>query len=319
LAEENLRECQLSRSIVMAAAETEGDRILAQFMHFDQNADGKIDRGELLTILQGFDADKWTPERVDGIITAADLNKDGAIQYEEFLIWASKEGADQADFLKAADRVPPEAIDSLVRTLSAHSTSSGKDDLVPALEELHKVPWEQKEPAIATLTKILANTVKDPSNPKFRRLRRANPTLQTKIFSVPGCAELLMAAGFEVEGDELVLPEGVDVAWILDELKSFGSQELMEHARAERDARIAAAKAEDAKASELKGRVTGGSAEDRKRLLQQLEYDRQEREMREKLAAEGYREEVGIPAEKKGSAVKRFADIGVDLNKPAGG
>lgn len=302
----------------MAAVETQGDRILTQFSHFDQNGDGSIDRQELLTILQGFDPVKWTDERVDGILVEADLKKDGVIHYKEFVAWVSKDGKDQADFLKAADVLAPEAIEGLVRSLSNHSATSGKGDLVGALEALHQVPWEKKEPAVATLLKILQNTAKDPSNPKFRRLKTTNAVLQAKVFAVPGCAELLMASGFEVDGDDLVLPDGVDVSWVVEELGGFGNKELLDQRRAERDAKIEAAKAEEAKGKALKGHNLGGSPEDRKRLLEKIEYDRQERLKRDELAAEGYHEQVFIPAEKNGGDVPGFKSIGVDLDKGGG-
>lgn len=299
------------------AAETQADRILAQFKFYDVNGDGIIDRSELQTILQGYDSSKWTTEKVDAILAAADLNKDQCISYDEFVAFVSNSGDDQAEFLKAAEKVPDAAIVSLVRSVSQVSEASGKGDLTPALEELANVPWEKKEPAIGLMLKLLRNIVNDPTNPKFRRLKRSNAKLQEVVFSVPGCAELLMASGFEPEGEELVLPEGVDVKWILDELDSFGKQELMDKMRAERDAKIAAAKAEAEKAKDLKGHIHGGS-DDRKALLEKIEYDRQERVAREKLAAEGFREEVAIPAEKAGGGVTRFSDVGVDLNKPAG-
>lgn len=302
------------------AGETEGDRLLSLFRSFDQNGDGKIDRSELKNALQQtFGASKWPDDRIDRVLTDADMNKDSAIQYEEFVTWVSKGGDDQAEFLKAAEILTPQAIDGLVRSISNISHQSGMHDLVAPLEELHAVPWETKEPAIALLLKLLQNILKDVANPKFRRLKLTNATLSAKVFSVPGCKELLLGAGFEQEGEELVLPEGVDIQWVVDDLTSFGSKELMDHQRAERDARIAAARVEEAKAKALKGHAGGGGDEERKRLLELAAYDKQERAAREKLLAEGYREEVPIAGEKTGAAVTRYGDIGVDLNAKGGG
>jgi len=289
------------------------------FRAFDQNGDGEIDKTELLNILQSFDSDKWTSERVDAILKSADLNKDGVLQYEEFVNYLEKDP--EGEFSKDAAKVkpiPPEAIVELVRQASTMSEEAGKPDLLGPLQALQEMPWEKKEPAISLMLKLLQNVAKNPGVEKYRHLKRTNPTLQQKIFSVPGCAELLMAAGFEPESDEeLVLPESADIQWVIDQLTEFGNEELMAQRRAERDARIAAAKAEETKAKELKGMARSSDA-DRKALLEKIEYDRQEREAREKLAAEGFREKVSIPAEKGGGDVTRFSDIGVDLNRGGG-
>lgn len=298
--------------------DTGSDRLRTLFEFFDQNGDGQIDRGELLSILQSLDEAQWNEDRVDQVLEEADLNKDSRIQYDEFVAWIIKKGDDQDFFRQIQKPVPEEAINGLVRQLSNMSEENGKTDLVAPLKALHDVPWEKKEPAIALLLKLLQNVVKSPDNPKFRKLKRTNATLQAKVFSVPGCAEVLFAAGFEAQGDELVLPDSVDVQWVVDELTSFGNEELMAQKRAERDARIAALKAEEGKSKQLTGKVTGGDAEERRKMLELIEYDRQERLAREKLAAEGYREQVAIPAEKGGGAVTRFSDVGVDVNRGGG-
>lgn len=62
--------------------------ILDQFQLFDRNGDGVIDRRELGTVLKHLDASVWTDDTVDQVLTVADTNKDGKIQFEEFLVWA---------------------------------------------------------------------------------------------------------------------------------------------------------------------------------------------------------------------------------------
>lgn len=64
-----------------------GCRIVAAFNSFDLNGDGKIDKEELTTVLGKFYSKGVTPEEVDQLMIAADTNKDGRIEYEEFVQW----------------------------------------------------------------------------------------------------------------------------------------------------------------------------------------------------------------------------------------
>eukprot|EP00927_Polykrikos_kofoidii_P049817 TRINITY_DN43827_c0_g1_i1.p1 TRINITY_DN43827_c0_g1~~TRINITY_DN43827_c0_g1_i1.p1 ORF type:complete len:387 (-),score=76.58 TRINITY_DN43827_c0_g1_i1:35-1195(-) len=61
--------------------------VLSLFRSFDQNGDGVITRGELLRVLNALDGNCWTDSRIDRLLTAADMNKDGSIQLEEFIKW----------------------------------------------------------------------------------------------------------------------------------------------------------------------------------------------------------------------------------------
>eukprot|EP00929_Paragymnodinium_shiwhaense_P057148 TRINITY_DN2859_c0_g2_i1.p1 TRINITY_DN2859_c0_g2~~TRINITY_DN2859_c0_g2_i1.p1 ORF type:complete len:452 (+),score=179.53 TRINITY_DN2859_c0_g2_i1:133-1488(+) len=60
------------------------------FRRFDLNANGEIEREELMKVLQHLDGDgstSWTEERVDQLLKAADANRDGKIQLQEFLTY----------------------------------------------------------------------------------------------------------------------------------------------------------------------------------------------------------------------------------------
>lgn len=61
--------------------------VLDQFSRFDQNGDGVIDRQELGRVLKHLDAKVWTDAKVSQIMSVADTNQDGRIQFEEFVNW----------------------------------------------------------------------------------------------------------------------------------------------------------------------------------------------------------------------------------------
>ena len=55
--------------------------------------------------------------------------------------------------------------------------------------------------AVDTFCKIVNNIISHPTEPKYRRIRLANPTFQEKLWSSIGGPELLQAVGFKVVDD----------------------------------------------------------------------------------------------------------------------
>jgi len=79
---------------VMKASPGSLEHVTAVFQHFDANGDGEIQREELVQVLQLLDGERWTDQRIDDLVVAADANHDGKIQFGEFLRWVfSGEGA----------------------------------------------------------------------------------------------------------------------------------------------------------------------------------------------------------------------------------
>jgi len=76
------------------------EHVLALFKEFDQNGDGVIQYEELVQLLQRLDATSWTEERINQLLLAADINRDGQIQFDEFLTWVFGKG-DDADAMRA--------------------------------------------------------------------------------------------------------------------------------------------------------------------------------------------------------------------------
>merc|ERR1712048_271926 len=63
------------------------DHVMSLFQQFDQNGDGAISKEELVNVLQLLDDGSWTEERIEGLLEAADLNRDSKIQFGEFITW----------------------------------------------------------------------------------------------------------------------------------------------------------------------------------------------------------------------------------------
>jgi len=72
---------------VMKASPGSLEHVTAVFQHFDANGDGEIQREELVQVLQLLDGERWTDQRIDDLVVAADANHDGKIQFGEFLKW----------------------------------------------------------------------------------------------------------------------------------------------------------------------------------------------------------------------------------------
>ena len=77
----------------------------------------------------------------------------------------------------------------------------------------------QAPASFALLARIFDNVLKNPSEPKFRKLRLSNPALHGALVETEGALELLLSAGFRLEaGTE---ESGGCVAGPLREATSF--------------------------------------------------------------------------------------------------
>merc|ERR1711937_973775 len=74
-------------SASVAAGEL-SNKVLTVFQRFDQNGDGFIDREELKKVLHALDPALWTDRRPSRICNGLDRNRDGRVQYHEFVQWA---------------------------------------------------------------------------------------------------------------------------------------------------------------------------------------------------------------------------------------
>ena len=68
------------------------------------------------------------------------------------------------------------------------------------------VQHESGQICLTTVLKLVNNIISNQDEPKFRRIRTSNATIQSKILDVWGGTELLQAIGFAPQQEELVLP-----------------------------------------------------------------------------------------------------------------
>ena len=138
---------------------------------------------------------------------------------------------------------------------------------------------------------------KDPTNPKYRRIRKDNKQVSGKVLVCRGALSLLLAVGFESVGKFLVMEEGsVDGARVQHSIAALHA--VLAGQQAARQAQMAGLRAEAAhkKAArdQLKAAVAGDNAARRDPNWKAKQF------------------------EKNGKDIKRFSDIGVDLDAGGG-
>jgi len=128
--------------------------------------------------------------------------------------------------------------------------------LSEAFATLSRHPWEQQEGCYGLLLKLLENATKP--DPKFRTVKKDNAKLKEKVFDIAGAESVLLSAGFEAEGEALVLKSGDEAAIsqvtsVLEKLKEHANACNLEQIRRVRDDKIAKEKEIDAKLNEHGG------------------------------------------------------------------
>lgn len=103
------------------------------------------------------------------------------------------------DFLEDDEELAA-SVDLCLSTFIA-SASSTSPDVPPVCDEA------AIQTALVTANKMLTSLLSNPSEPKFRSVRVQNAAFQSKVASVPGAVDCMIAAGFQevVEGDEVYL------------------------------------------------------------------------------------------------------------------
>mmetsp|Transcript_14181 Transcript_14181/g.28542 ORF Transcript_14181/g.28542 Transcript_14181/m.28542 type:complete len:276 (-) Transcript_14181:58-885(-) len=76
-----------------------------------------------------------------------------------------------------------------------------------------------------TITKMLSNVLTNPTEPKFRKIRSANPNFAAKVYSCSGAPAVFKLCGFKdtIEEGFLVLPEAADLSLLQEALDQLAA------------------------------------------------------------------------------------------------
>jgi len=146
--------------------------------------------------------------------------------------------------------------------------------------------------ATEAIFKILQNLLQNPTEEKYRTLRRSNPAFAEKIGKAKGGVRFLKAVGFVEDGAGdaavLVLPADVDTDHLRKSkamLKEIAKQRMDEEAKKREAIRVADNAAAAVKLADLEAiskqnqaKQTEVEEEERARLLKGIEIDREDRE-----------------------------------------
>jgi len=179
------------------------------------------------------------------------------------------------------------------------STAAGKAKVVagPSVEEACNLLVKNEDSlvfqiATEAIFKILQNLLQNPTEEKYRTLRRSNPAFAEKIGKAKGGVRFLKAVGFVEDGAGdaavLVLPADVDTDHLRKSkamLKEIAKQRMDEEAKKREAIRVADNAAAAVKLADLEAiskqnqaKQTEVEEEERARLLKGIEIDREDRE-----------------------------------------
>lgn len=132
----------------------------------------------------------------------------------------------------------------------------------PLQGELEKV---KSDASLETMNKLVRNCVQNPGEEKYRRIRTTNEKIHAMLVAVDGAMSVMQTMGWVQEGEFLVLPAGAHLS--MQEVRDIEDAKL-KLKRAEEQAMMRAAMPKKQEDPEMK------------RLREQLELDRREREAR---------------------------------------
>jgi dynein heavy chain len=102
------------------------------FKILDKDGNGKLDRGELASVLEKLDGEYWNIKRIRTLFRAADVDRDQFISWPEFLKWIFSSGDEQRALLNAVPALG--AIQAAEeQTILEHKATLAAAETVPSL------------------------------------------------------------------------------------------------------------------------------------------------------------------------------------------
>lgn len=143
----------------------------------------------------------------DSLVTAGKRNKNGySLNVFECPVCNCGFGSEEevAVHIESCIANPRQSDGDGVVDLAVKDGSEDKDESMNELGTFvgKYLSGNPSEGSVEIVLRLLSNIVKEPENPKFRRIRMGNPKIREAIGEVPGGIELLEGVGFELKEEE---------------------------------------------------------------------------------------------------------------------
>jgi len=155
---------------------------------------------------------------------AARLPSDAGID-PATLTRGGRAGVETLEYRLAVDHPPPPNSNTATEEAggaegTTPSTGSDDGDLGDDFRSALSTVLRQPDPlpALNGVLKVLGNIDRSPDEPKYRKIKRSNPSFQRMVGSHPGAIDVLVACGFV---DHVVLEDGIEYVQFQESEESF--------------------------------------------------------------------------------------------------
>eukprot|EP00929_Paragymnodinium_shiwhaense_P035395 TRINITY_DN19103_c0_g1_i1.p1 TRINITY_DN19103_c0_g1~~TRINITY_DN19103_c0_g1_i1.p1 ORF type:complete len:482 (-),score=134.28 TRINITY_DN19103_c0_g1_i1:286-1731(-) len=125
------------------AVAVDAAKILSLFKSYDQNDNGVIEKEELIQVMQALDEKLWTRKNCEALLKTMDHNKDGKVDYDDFMCWisASSTTASKVEAVMRSGEIATKAAEEA----RAARNQEGMKELNVILEALFKCYDEDED------------------------------------------------------------------------------------------------------------------------------------------------------------------------------